>query len=438
MIQYTGGTGGDTDTDGQPLNNDGIQNSWHQRTYDLTPWAGDVLQTQRFGVTTTSGLGDADIWFADMVLVSSDGTVIPIYHRQDSIPLTPYETSSGMSNVSISADTTTVPANTNANIAATYYLGDQVGTTQMETAGNGVPVWQGEFSPFGQELDNQTTENNYKFTGKERDTESGLDYFGARYYASNMGRFMSPDWSAKIEPVPYSKLDNPQSFNLYAYVGNNPLSNADTDGHACISLVNASSGFCTRADTYKTFDDRVYGRTRFFAAASAATQELADVAVPGFGSAGTSASTRAFLESTGENLLKTNQQAIAQVESGAITGSGAELDAKLVNIEQSAVQQSLSTFQSNDPAAYGAAISQLNGLLNGNSTMAANALGAVGGALLSTDGAYGQVLTGVRQSLGHDINFANQSDREAIGNALVQHVRQTGGCDVAGSRAHGC
>jgi len=33
----------------------------------------------------------------------------------------------------------------------------------------------------------------YRYTGKERDTESGLDYFGARYYGSNMGRWMSPD-----------------------------------------------------------------------------------------------------------------------------------------------------------------------------------------------------------------------------------------------------
>ena len=69
------------------------------------------------------------------------------------------------------------------------------------------------------------------FTGKERDAESGLDYFGARYYASSMGRMMSPDWSAKAEPVPYAKLDNPQSLNLYEYVGNNPLSRADADGH---------------------------------------------------------------------------------------------------------------------------------------------------------------------------------------------------------------
>jgi RHS repeat-associated protein len=68
-------------------------------------------------------------------------------------------------------------------------------------------------------------------TGKERDTESGNDYFGARYYASSMGRFMSPDWSAKMEPVPYAKLDYPQTLNLYAYVGNNPLSSVDSDGH---------------------------------------------------------------------------------------------------------------------------------------------------------------------------------------------------------------
>jgi RHS repeat-associated protein len=68
-------------------------------------------------------------------------------------------------------------------------------------------------------------------TGKERDAESGLDYFGARYMSSSMGRFMSPDWSAQAEPVPYAKLDNPQSLNLYAYVGNNPLRFADPDGH---------------------------------------------------------------------------------------------------------------------------------------------------------------------------------------------------------------
>jgi len=69
------------------------------------------------------------------------------------------------------------------------------------------------------------------FTGKERDSESGNDYFGARYYASTMGRFMSPDWSAPPSPVPYADLMNPQSLNLYSYVLNNPLSKDDPDGH---------------------------------------------------------------------------------------------------------------------------------------------------------------------------------------------------------------
>ena len=51
-----------------------------------------------------------------------------------------------------------------------------------------------------------------------------------------MGRFMSPDWSAKQEPVPYSKLTDPQTLNLYSYVGNNPLSRFDDDGHEVITI----------------------------------------------------------------------------------------------------------------------------------------------------------------------------------------------------------
>ena len=69
------------------------------------------------------------------------------------------------------------------------------------------------------------------FTGKERDAESGNDYFGARYFANITGRWLSPDWSAKVEPVPYSKLDDPQSLNLYSYVENNPMMRVDPDGH---------------------------------------------------------------------------------------------------------------------------------------------------------------------------------------------------------------
>lgn len=80
------------------------------------------------------------------------------------------------------------------------------------------------------------------FTGKERDAESGNDYFEARYYASSMGRFLSPDWSAKEEPVPYARLDDPQTLNLYSYVQNNPLTNVDKDGH-CAEAISCTLEF---------------------------------------------------------------------------------------------------------------------------------------------------------------------------------------------------
>ena len=127
-----------------------------------------------------------------------------------------------------------------------FNLEDPLGTKRVVANILGEPDEMCTSLPFGNDLSNPRSvscqmESNtldtfsdpseHHFTGKERDTESGLDYFGARYMASSMGRFMSPDWSVKAEPVPYAKLDNPQTLNLYAYVGNNPLSRFDPDGH---------------------------------------------------------------------------------------------------------------------------------------------------------------------------------------------------------------
>ncbi len=65
-----------------------------------------------------------------------------------------------------------------------------------------------------------------QFTGKERDSETGLDYFGARYYASSIGRFTS------VDPITVTKqrMLNPQALNLYAYTLNNALRYVDPDG----------------------------------------------------------------------------------------------------------------------------------------------------------------------------------------------------------------
>ena len=113
-----------------------------------------------------------------------------------------------------------------------YFFSDHLKTTAVITDSAGNIKSESDFDPWGSErrvVDNFN--NTYKFTGKERDGETGLDYFGARYYSSGMGRFMTPDWAAKAVAVPYANYGNPQSLNLYSYVQNNPTTFGDPDGH---------------------------------------------------------------------------------------------------------------------------------------------------------------------------------------------------------------
>ena len=114
-----------------------------------------------------------------------------------------------------------------------YYFSDHLGSASVISNATGATIEdEADYYPYGGERAITTTDpNNYKFTGKERDSESGLDFFGARYYASTMGRFMVPDWAAKATAVPYADFGDPQTLNLYGYVRNNPLSKADADGH---------------------------------------------------------------------------------------------------------------------------------------------------------------------------------------------------------------
>jgi RHS repeat-associated protein len=72
---------------------------------------------------------------------------------------------------------------------------------------------------------------NYKFEGKERDTETANDDFGAREYSWRFGRWLSSDRSVTPSPIPYANLSNPQTLNLSAMVVDDPESFADLDGH---------------------------------------------------------------------------------------------------------------------------------------------------------------------------------------------------------------
>ena len=148
--------------------------------------------------------------------------------------------------------------------AGTQYLtSDFLGSTRLITDASGNPVRCFDYLPFGEEIPagmngrsgcyetmgspqypSPPDVADQKFTGKERDAETGLDYFGARYFSAAQGRFTSPDWSAKPQPVPYADLANPQSLNLYSYVRNNPLSRIDPDGHIDCSGKNAQGVGC--------------------------------------------------------------------------------------------------------------------------------------------------------------------------------------------------
>ena len=135
--------------------------------------------------------------------------------------------------------------------ATQYLVADHLGSTRMsmDASASSNSIRRYDYLPFGEEIwagtDGRSTDYNStfqlsatqdaannKFTGKERDAETGLDYFDARYFSAAQGRFTTSDWSAIPAPVPYANLADPQTLNLYAYVRNNPLSRADRDGHA--------------------------------------------------------------------------------------------------------------------------------------------------------------------------------------------------------------
>lgn len=116
-----------------------------------------------------------------------------------------------------------------------YLTSDHLGSPRIATNTSGSVTVRRDFMPFGEEVSTGagrsggqgwgTTVVRQKFTGYERDSESGVDFAQARYFASSLGRFTSPDgpWLDQSE-------DNPQSWNLYLYVRNNPLNFVDPLG----------------------------------------------------------------------------------------------------------------------------------------------------------------------------------------------------------------
>jgi len=153
-----------------------------------------------------------------------------------------------------------MPANT-----VEYYFSDHLKSTDIVANATGGIVRESDYVPYGGEVVISGTDpNHYKFTGKERDPESGLDDFEARHYSSAFGRFMQVDEftggprdlfgpADPPGPLPYADIFNPQSLNKYSYTYNNPLRYIDPDGHdvtfANLALAQQTANMAVHSET---------------------------------------------------------------------------------------------------------------------------------------------------------------------------------------------
>jgi RHS repeat-associated protein len=141
----------------------------------------------------------------------------------------------------------------------TYPFADMLGSIRAVTTESGSVAECYDYLPFGRLLNGEFGRNAacfgsgggimpQKFTGKELDPETGLDFFGARYLSSAQGRFLTPDPEGKG-----ASLFHPQSWNAYSYVLNSPNKYIDPDGEipllVATSLIGAGVGAVGSAGT---------------------------------------------------------------------------------------------------------------------------------------------------------------------------------------------
>ena len=126
-----------------------------------------------------------------------------------------------------------------------FYHNDALGSPIIATDEEGSVLWREAYSPYGSRLLNESREKDCNagscvplesiwdekqwYTGKLEETRTGIQYFGARWYEPELGRFLS------VDPVQF-RDENPFSFNRYAYANGNPYKYVDPDGRDSITV----------------------------------------------------------------------------------------------------------------------------------------------------------------------------------------------------------
>jgi len=187
-----------------------------------------------------------------------------------------------------------VAAIAQATDEVTYYHTDAIGSVRMITSASQVEVVRHDYLPFGERWTGPDVPDARRFVGKERDTETGFDYSGARHYVSGSGRFTTVDPVMEIETA----LTDPQRWNRYAYALNRPYRYVDPDGANPILIK-----FAELAQR---------------AAASPAAQRAQQVIVSQ-GSRAWVALTRLFSSTAGQETIKTAAELATGLDAGPST-----------------------------------------------------------------------------------------------------------------------
>jgi RHS repeat-associated protein len=232
------------DLEGYYLNDDATQTSYHFRTVDLSSLAGKVINSVAFYEETDTASGAWAMTFEHVSVVSTDGTVHPIYTGQTTSPVSSISQSGGVSGTGSTVDTNRGHGTT-PTLTTTYFHSDHIGSSRMLTSGNAYPIWQATYLPFGYEYNRQISIDHYKFTGYEHDDESGLENANDRMFSSQLARFTS------LDPLSGTRI-NPQTLNKYTYGLNNPLKYSDPSGAEFLDDMDdwGGGGGCFFCDTF--------------------------------------------------------------------------------------------------------------------------------------------------------------------------------------------